>query len=232
MEEEVFLTKKEKRQLAKERKREERSVESSKGVKKKIITYSIISLIVVVIMFFILRGGEVIIPSIDDDPFIGDINAPLTLIEFGDFQCPFTRQFNSEVLPSLLEEYEGKIKIVYRDMITNKHINSDISAEAAQCADEQGKFKEYHDIVFSRQGAASKIDLVSYARQIELDMSKFNSCFDSRKYKDEVRKDTKDGRLSNVQVTPTIFINNIKMNGIFDLNEYKRIIDQELLKMG
>ncbi len=224
------LTKKERRKLFKEQKRAERSDSEKKTKIKKIITYSILSIVIVIILFFFYSKMKYIAPGIDDDPFIGDANAQLTLIEFGDFQCPFTKQFNSNILPKLLEDYEGKIKIIYRDMITNKHINSDISAEAAECANEQGKFKEYHDVVFQMQGSSSSSEkhLKSYAQQINLDIDKFNTCFDSRKYKDEVKEDTKDGKKAKVGVTPTLFINGKVMNGIFSLEEYKNVIDGEL----
>ena len=228
--EEEHLSKKERRKLIKEQRRLERGDQQSKKKIKSIFIYSMLFIIIACSGFFLFKGNKYIAPTADGDPFIGDVTAPLEIIEFGDFQCPFTKQFNEDILPKLLEEYKGKIKIVYRDMITNRHLNSDISAEAAQCAAEQGKFKEYHDILFSRQGAASKINLKNYAQQVGLDTNQFDECFDSGKYKDEVRQDTKDGKISKVSVTPTIFINNNVMNGVFDLADYRRIIDEELAK--
>ena len=226
----VPLTKKERRKLFKEQRKLERgSLEHKKKI-RTILFYSVFAIILIGLVYILYTTTKYIKPGIDDDPFIGDANAQLTIIEFGDFQCPFTKEFNDGILPKLLEEYKGKIKIVYRDIVTNKHVNSDISAEAAQCANEQGKFEEYHNILFQRQGTAAKDNLKSYAQKINLDMDKFNSCFDSEKYKNEVKKDTKDGKKAKVSVTPTIFINDLKMNGIFSLEEYKKAIEEELKK--
>src|SRR3989344_2166060 len=160
--------------------------------------------------------GEKVDVSVDDDAFMGNEKAKVTVIEFSDFQCPFCRVFWSNALPQIKKEYidTGKVKFVYRDYPLSFHPAAQVSAEASECADEQGKYWEMHDKIFGEQakqgtgtvtyGAA---ELKNWASQIGLNSVNFNQCLDSGKYKTEVEKDLADGSAYGVSGTPAFFIN-------------------------
>src|SRR3989344_7242055 len=135
--------------------------------------------------------GEKVDVSVDDDAFIGNPKAKVTVVEFSDFQCPFCRSFWSGAYQQIKKEYvdTGKIKFVFRDYPLPFHPAAQVSAEAAECAHEQGKFWEMHDKIFEEQakqgtgtvtyGAA---ELKKWSSQTGLDSAKFNKCLDSGKY--------------------------------------------------
>lgn len=181
--------------------------------------------------------------SADNDPIIGDPNAPITIIEFSDFQCPFCARFHVQTLPSIYEEYieQGKVKLVFRDFpIQNIHPNALPAAVAAECANEQGKFKEMHDILFDTQSQWNKIETVAalslfsqYASDMQMDQEKFESCIASGKYIEEIRKDLEDGRDYGVSGTPGFFVGNdeigyVELKGAQPFESFKKIIDAQL----
>ena len=181
--------------------------------------------------------------SADDDPIRGDPNAPITIIEFSDFQCPFCARFHTQTLPSLMEEYinTGKVNFVYRDFpIQSIHPNALPASVAAECANEQEKYWEYHDILFEKQSSWSRLDsntaiatFSQFAQDIELEMEQFNSCLASGKYLQEVQNDLNDGRDYDITGTPGFFIGNdeigfVKLNGAQPFDSFKRIIDAQL----
>ncbi len=169
--------------------------------------------------------------SADDDPVKGNKNAPVEIIEFSDFQCPFCARFYSDTLPQLEKEYikTGKAKLVYRDFpLTSIHPYAQKAAEAAECADDQGKFWEMHNKIFDNQAAIGVIDLKKYADELGLDTAKFNSCLDSGKYASEVQKDLTDGQAAGVSGTPSFFVNGKKIVGAQPFSAFKQIIDAEL----
>jgi protein-disulfide isomerase len=154
-------------------------------------------------------GGSVRMSSIvDDDPYKGDENAPVTIVEFSDFQCPFCARFFSNTLSQIENDYisTGKVKLVYRDFPLSFHPNAQPAAEAAECAREQGKFWEFHDKIFENQQALSASSYKQWASELGLDTAKFNSCVDSGKYRSEVQKDFADGSALGASGTPTFFI--------------------------
>ena len=184
-----------------------------------------------------------IIISADNDPIIGDHNAEVTIIEFSDFQCPFCARFNTQTLPSIFEEYisQGKVKLVFRDFpIQSIHPNALPASVAAECANEQGKFKEMHDKLFDNQNQWNKqetVDALSlfkqYALEMKLDSKIFESCLDNGKYIDEIRKDLKDGQDYGVSGTPGFFIGNekvgyIELKGAQPFESFKKVIDKQL----
>lgn len=181
--------------------------------------------------------------SADNDPIMGDPNAPITIIEFSDFQCPFCARFDSQTLPLLFEEYieQGKVKLVFRDFpIESIHPNAVAASHAAECANDQGKFKDMHDILFenqnqwSRQDTASAVSMFSqYAGEIALDQSEFDSCLTSGKHIDEIRNDLNDGRAYGVTGTPGFFIGNdqigyVELKGAQPFEAFKQVIDSQL----
>ncbi len=169
--------------------------------------------------------------SADDDPILGDPNAPVTMIEFSDFQCPFCARFWGQTLTQIKEKYikTGKVKFVYRDFpISSIHSEAEKAAEAAECADEQGKFWEYHDLIFARQDSMSIANYKRWAAELKLDTASFNSCLDSGKYTEEVAKDFSDGQAAGVSGTPTFFINGRSVVGALPFEQFKTVLDKVL----
>jgi len=182
-----------------------------------------------------LTPGEKV--SVDDDAFIGNENAKVTVIEFSDFQCPFCRSFWSGAYQQIKSEYidTGKIKFVFRDYPLPFHQAAQISAEAAECAEDQGKFWEMHDKIFSEQGKQGTgtvtygaTELKKWASQLGLNSTKFNQCLDSGKYKSEVEKDLADGSSYGVSGTPTLFVNGYPIVGAQPFAVFKALIDKDL----
>lgn len=181
--------------------------------------------------------------SADDDPVIGNPDAPITIIEFSDFQCPFCARFHVQTLPSLLEEYidQGKVKLVFRDFpIQSIHPNALPASVAAECANEQDQFKAMHDMLFENQKQWSNqetVDALSmfsqYATQIGLEQETFDSCLASGKYIEEIRKDLEDGRSYDVTGTPGFFVGNdevgyVELKGAQPFESFKKVIDAQL----
>jgi len=181
--------------------------------------------------------------SVDNDPIIGNPDAPITIIEFSDFQCPFCARFYTQTLPLIYEEYiePGKVKLVFRDYpIQSIHPNAVPAAVASECANEQGKFKEMHDMLFEKQNEWSKqktadaLSLFSqYATKIQLEQEVFDSCLTSGKYIEEIRKDLDDGRDYGVSGTPGFFVGNdqigyVELRGAQPFDSFKKIIDAQL----
>jgi protein-disulfide isomerase len=159
--------------------------------------------------------------SADDDPFWGPADAPVTIIEFSDFQCPYCARFVTETLPQIKQTYEGKVRFVFRDYpLSQLHENAEKAAEAADCANEQGKFWEYHDKLFSNQSALDVASLKSYASQLGLDTGVFDQCLDSGKFAQEIQKDIQDGDSYGVQGTPAFFVNGRLVEGALPFADY------------
>ena len=161
------------------------------------------------------------------------------MIEFSDYQCPFCRSFWRDSLTQLKKEYidTGKVKFVYRDYPLSFHPMAQPFAEASECADDQGKYWQMHDKIFSEQEKKGQgtitltfDDLKLWASQIGLDKNKFNKCLDSGKYKAEVQKDFDDGSKAGVSGTPSFFINGRLLVGAQPFSAFKAIIDEELKK--
>jgi protein-disulfide isomerase len=178
--------------------------------------------------------------SVDDDPVLGNANAKVTIIEFGDYQCPSCRLFWREIEPRLKKEYvdTGKVKLVFRDFpIKEIHPDATAAAMAAQCAADQGKYWEYHDRIFREQDKGTDdvvrfkaADLKKWGAAIRLDGAAFNACVDSARYQDEVAKDYADGIAVGIQGTPTFFINGRFVGGAQSFPVFKKIIDEELAR--
>jgi protein-disulfide isomerase len=160
-------------------------------------------------------------------PSRGPANAPIEIVEFSDFQCPFClRAFPTVV--QVLNEYGDRIHFVYRHFPLQMHPNARPAAEAAACAAEQGKFWEYHDELFRGQARLSDSDLKQHAATVGVDTAKFNSCVDSHKYRAQVDSDLKDGEEAGVTGTPAFFINGRSLSGAQPYEVFKRTIEEEL----
>lgn len=165
------------------------------------------------------------------DIVLGDPKAPVTLIEYGDYQCPFCARFFSDTESLIREDYikTGKVKMVYREFpLDSIHPYARSAAEAARCAKDQGKYWAYHDALFDRQAQIPNLDFVKLAGELGLETAGFKKCVESRKYKDEVQEDLQDGIAAGVQGTPTTFINGKPLFGAQPYTVFKEIIDQLL----
>ena len=171
--------------------------------------------------------GKLLPADVDDDPFVGAEDAKVTVIEFGCYTCPYTKKAEY-VREKIQEEYGDKVKFVFRNFPLANHQLSRELAEASECANEQGKFWEYHKTLFDNQKVESVEKIKTLATDTGLDMQKFNECFDTRKFQDEVEKDHQDGMTSGIFGTPTFFINGRSLVGPRTWQEFKDIIDQEL----
>jgi protein-disulfide isomerase len=148
--------------------------------------------------------------SVDDDPSRGPANAPVTIVEFTDFQCPACAAMHP-VIEEVLKTYGDKVRFVVRDFPLNTHANARKAAEAANAANAQGKFFEYIALLFKRQNALDVPSLKKYATEIGLDRVKFDAALDRGVYQAEVKRDIEEGEMYGVGVTPTIFVNGVQL---------------------
>lgn len=167
-------------------------------------------------------------------PTKGEANAPLTLVEFSDFQCGFCRKFCRETLPRIEERYirEGKVRFVYRHLALLGPMSAQ-AAEAAECAHEQGKFWPYHDRLFERAGpfAFTVARLKGYARELGLDGGAFDRCMDAGKHRVKVRNETLVGQFLGATGTPAFLINRKLLIGAHPFEVFQRAIDEELREL-
>ena len=173
----------------------------------------------------------------DRDVILGDPKAPVTLIEFGDYQCPFCGRFFEQVELPLREEYikTGKVKMVFRNF-QFLGPESTAAAEAAECAKDQKQFWAYHDVLYETEikdgrennGNLNRDLFLKLADELKLDHSTFTSCFDSKKYTGQVEKDTDNAKVLGVNSTPTTFINSQKIQGALPYAQFQAAIDSIL----
>ena len=174
-------------------------------------------------------------------PFLGNSDAPITLVEFGDYQCHFCNVYFHNTEPSILENYveTGKVKIIFKDF-TIIGPDSVTAAHAAHCADDQGKFWEYHDILYNHwtgenNGWASSENLFSFAQQIELNIDEFTECMLNEDHTSIITQSNSDARTLGLTGTPSFFVigkDNVitKIHGAQPYENFKRIFDSELEK--
>ncbi|MBI2355872.1 MAG: DsbA family protein [Candidatus Doudnabacteria bacterium] len=173
----------------------------------------------------------------DDDPVLGDTNAPVTLVEFGDYQCTFCTKFFKETEKPLIEKYvnTGKVKLVFRDFAINGR-ESVNAAIASECADEQEKFWEYHDKLYTERrgynvGVFKQDSLISFAKELGLNEQQFSDCYKSGKYDDEVANDTRDAQAFGGRGTPTFFLNGQIISGALPLSVFENYIESALSEL-
>jgi protein-disulfide isomerase len=179
--------------------------------------------------------GELVPPTIDDDPVLGPEDAAVTMIEFGCYMCPFSREAQ-DIVNQVLDKYGDRIKFVYRDFPIEQSGHADLHM-AANCAKEQGKFWEIHDLLFTEQdvctqttGEEREKQVRDIAKQAGLDLDEFDACMKEDRYLEEVAKDFEDGVKAGVYGTPTFFINGRTIIGPKPLRAFEKIIDEELAK--
>lgn len=174
--------------------------------------------------------------GVGDYPPKGNANAKVTIVAFEDFRCPFCEKLFTDTEPQLQKDYidTGKVKFYYRNYQFLGPA-SVVAGNAGECANEQGKFWEFHDYLYDHQGqensgAFSADNLKQFGASLGLNTDQFNNCVDSGKYNADASKDMADGQKAGVSGTPTIFINGISIVGAQPYTAFKTVIDQELSK--
>ncbi|MBS3159443.1 thioredoxin domain-containing protein [Candidatus Woesearchaeota archaeon] len=186
---------------------------------------------ILALLIFLVGCGTYIpdypkIPNInqDDDAFIGGENAKVVIVEFSDYLCPFCKKAE-ETINKINQEYGDQVKIIYRDFPVHGEEAENL-AIAAECAKDQGKFWEVHNKIFELQD----INLVrEYILTLNIDMALYDICVDQRQKLEEINKDRQDGEYYGVEGTPTFFVNGYKLVGDHPFNNFKDLIDYELL---
>ncbi|HWE23378.1 MAG TPA: thioredoxin domain-containing protein [Myxococcales bacterium] len=166
-------------------------------------------------------------------PSRGPDQAPVTIVEFSDFQCPYCgREF--PVVERLMKEYDGKVRLVFRHFPLDFHPYAQKAAEAGACAADQGidKFWKMHDKMFGNQQKLAVDDLKSYAKEVGVDSTRFDKCLDSGEKRALVNADEKAGQQAGVSGTPAFFVNGIFINGAVPYEQFKETVDRELNRKG
>ncbi len=162
-------------------------------------------------------------------PSRGDASAKITIVEFADFQCPYCSKA-SEVVEKVRASYPGQVRVVYRHFPLTFHKDAPKAAEASMCANQQGKFWQYHDALYARQEALGVDDLKSAAFALGLDLKRFETCLDSGEMKSAVAADQQEGERLGVSGTPAFFVNGYMLSGAQPEEKFRRLIERELAK--
>ena len=166
------------------------------------------------------------------DPSRGPADAPVTIVEFSDFQCPYCSRV-IDTIKKIEETYAGKIRLVFRDYpLVQIHPNAARAAEAAACANDQGKFWAMHDLLFAHQDKLDAADLKKNAADLGLDTAAFDQCLDSGRHAEGWRKDAADAERYGVSSTPAFFINGRLVVGAQPYEAFAQVIDDELARAG
>ena len=170
----------------------------------------------------------------DGAPVLGNMDAKVTVVEFGDFQCPYCGKYFKQILPEIREKYikTGKVRFIYMSFAFLGQESQD-SAQAAKCAQDQGKFWEYHDYIYNNQqgenrGAFSPENLKAFAIKLGLSSAQFNKCLDEKKYEKYITNEVQVGRKFGVKGTPATFINDFFIDGLQDVSYFRNRIEAEL----
>lgn len=168
---------------------------------------------------------------VDDDPYLGDEDAPIVIVEFGDFACRYCEQYFTNTLNPLLENYGEHIRFVYRDyaILTPESFPS---ALAAHCAQDQAKFWEFHDMLYANQDQLGRDFYFATAEKLDMDIETFTQCFDDGKYIGEVNDDYIAGLINGVEGTPAFFVNGKFVRGAMPYAYFEGLIKIELEKAG
>jgi len=166
-----------------------------------------------------------------EDPAFGPAAAPVEIIEFSDFQCPFCKQL-TDTLETLKAQYGDDLRLIFKDYPLPSHPQAFKAAEAGLCANEQGKFWELHDVMFGRQDALMVENLKQYAGELGMDQATFDACLDSGRFAAQVNADLRAGQGYGVSSTPTVFVNGRPVLGAAPADTFRQIIDDELERAG
>ncbi len=207
-------------------------VRSKKARRRTWIAVGILVLIIL-IGYLLSRTPDVESVYGKNDPVIGNPQAKVTIVEYSDFQCPACRLAHG-IVKKVLQEYGDSVRLVYNDFpLVKLHANAFLAAEAAQCANSQGKFGEYHDLLFEEQDIWSPQSdplpqFLDYAKITGVNLEQFSRCLENHETRKSVKEDMKEGEKLRIRSTPTFFINNARLVGPRSLESFKREIDAQL----
>ena len=169
------------------------------------------------------------IPIDENDPSLGPEDAPVTIVDFSDYECPYCAQYHLTVFHELKEKYSGKIRFVHKDFpLVGIHGNAFSASEAALCANEQDAFWEYQTLLYENDAGFGAEAYILYAQKLGLDIDSFNECITENRYTDAVQADYDFAVNLGVQSTPTFFINGIGVVGALPIDIFSEVIDGEL----
>jgi protein-disulfide isomerase len=188
---------------------------------------------------YLLWGGQVpaaadagdpqrIDVSSDSDPSIGPADAPVTIIEFSDYQCPYCKLWYDQVFTQVMANYPSQVRFVYRDLPITGHPEALPAAEAADCAGEQNAYWNYHNALFDAKYGLGRAAYEQYASDLGLNMASFTACLDDHRYQQEVNADGNDAIRLGLGSTPTFVINGRVLVGALPYANFKAVIDEEL----
>jgi protein-disulfide isomerase len=168
--------------------------------------------------------------SLNGAPSKGSEKAEVTIVKFEDFQCPYCKAVQPNY-QEVLKRYDGKVRLVHKDLPLDQiHPQARQAAEAARCADDEGKFWQYHDKLYASAPKAAPEDLKSYAKEVGLNGNSFEKCLSTGKYKGRVQKDVDEGAVLGLTGTPIFFINGRELSGAQSVEAIAQIIDEELAR--
>lgn len=174
--------------------------------------------------------GRYEIPIHEDDPVLGAADAPVTIIEFSDYECPYCRRYHAETFDQIMATYGDQVRYVFKDLpLTSIHPNAVPAANAAHCAHEQNVFWEYHNLLFSMELGLTDGAYLEYANRVNANMDAFVDCLEENRYVETVMQDT--AILTSISAplsTPTFFINGQYLAGAQPFSEFARVIEAEL----
>jgi protein-disulfide isomerase len=165
--------------------------------------------------------------DLGDAPTRGPADAPVVIVEFGDFECPYCGEMEP-VVQRLLTDYDGRIRFAFKQLALPYHAHAQLAAEASLAANAQGQFWPYHDLLYAHQDALTHVDLEAYAVEVGLDLDAFQAALDARTYATAVAADYAQAEALGVQGTPTFFINGRSAFGAMSYDTLKHVVDEEL----
>lgn len=169
------------------------------------------------------------IPISADDPSRGPADAPITMVEFSDFECPYCRSYFVNTLPRILEAYPNQVRHIFKNLpLTSIHPNAFPAAVAALCANEQGAFWDFHDKLFGMELSLGADAYQQYAADLGLSGDRFTDCLDAQRYSDQVQADYNFALQLGIRSTPTFFINGIAIVGAQPFEVFSQVIESEL----
>lgn len=216
-------------------KRPQKTTSHSRSKRAKRRTWIAMGILAAIILtgYLVSRIPEVESVYGEGDPAKGATQAKVNIVEYSDFQCPACMQAQGTI-KRIMEEYSGAVQLIYNDFpLVRVHPNALPAAEAAQCAFSQGRFWEYHDLLFEQQDIWTQTTdpqshFLDYARATGLNIEQFSLCLENRETRKAVREDMKEGETLRIQSTPTFFINNTRLVGPATLSNFKEAIDSQL----
>lgn len=165
--------------------------------------------------------------ALDGAPRLGPQNAPVLIVEFADYECPYCQRIHPE-LKKLQEEFAGKVALAFKDFPLPMHPNAEKAAEAAHCAGQQSKFWDFHDLLFENHEKLEAVRLKEYAHQLNLDAARFDKCLDAGEQAAAIQKDFAQGQRLGLTGTPTFFINGHFLSGAVKYETLREVVQQQL----